>query len=567
MPFLRTKNYQTFEVVDESTYEIVHTFEGAGNAAKALPSDDVELDPSGSLVLKSRAPHPPLAGYLELNSKTTFGHTKSGLPLYLFAPLNPAYPSFIVGSKEKDRSQKRVAIIEFLEWTENLPRGSLKQLLGVAGTLEAEEEALLWNACPYKNLKDGLAILEDDCPSRTQLTGVTFNIDPEGCRDIDDCITMAGDAEGTALTITIADVASCVEEMGAVDLMAAQQGQTLYRDGMAIRPMLPPFYSEDQCSLVAGQTRRGVSLTFRFNQDLVLQGPITWSESLITNQTSYSYETFTTSEHAPLLGTLVSALENETIEDPSQDAQRHGSPPLKAVESDPHIWIQALMLRYNKEAAKRLLEAGVGILRTHEAPDLKRLEKYIAMDESLAKLAHSAASYTLIGSKPAYTHWGIGTEAYCHATSPIRRYADLANQRILKQLIRGNREGLFVSVPVSDLNQRFKISKGYERDRVLLQVLLGSGAREFDARILDLVETDDSLKISIWIEEWSQRVKYRVKTFEKTERGYRIGSVDETEVQEVAEGDQVRIRCGLNLGARRWKERLVLQILEYHSYP
>jgi len=542
MPFLRTKNYQTFELVDESTYEVLHSFEGAVNAAKALPSDDVELDPSGSLVLKSRAPHPPLAGYLELNSKTTFGHTKSGLPLYLFVPLNPAYPSFIVGSKEKDRSQKRVAIVEFLEWTEHLPRGSLKQLLGPAGSLEAEEEALLWNACPYKNLKDGLAVLEDDCPSRTRLTGVTFNIDPEGCRDIDDCITIARDADGTSLTITIADVASCVEEMGAVDLMAAQQGQTLYRDGMAIRPMLPPLYSEDQCSLVAGQTRRGVSLSFRFNQELVLQGPIVWSESLITNQISYSYETFETSEHAELLGKLVSALEHEPI-------------------TDPHIWIQALMLRYNKEAAKRLLEAGVGILRTHEAPDLKRLEKYIAMDESLAKLAASAASYTLIGSKPAYTHWGIGTEAYCHATSPIRRYADLANQRILKQLIRGNRENLFVSVPVSDLNQRSKISKGYERDRILLQVLLGSGLREFDARILELILEADQLKISLWIPEWQQRVKYRVKTFEKTERGYRIGSVDETEAHEVAEGDRTRIRCGLNLGARRWKERLIIQLL------
>jgi exoribonuclease R len=273
MPFLRTKNYQTFEVIDDTTYEVVHRFEGAVNAVRALPGDEVELV-ENTLVLKSRAPHPCLAGYLELNSKTTFGHTKSGLPLYLFVPLNPAYPSFIVGSKEKDRSQKRVALVDFLEWTEHLPRGSLKQLLGAAGTLEAEEEALLWNACPYKNLKDGLAILEDDCPSRTPVEGITFNIDPEGCKDIDDCITIAQDATGVSLTITIADVASCVEEMGAVDLMAANQGQTLYRDGMAVRPMLPPFFSEEHCSLIANQPRRGVSLTLQFNKELVLLEPV-----------------------------------------------------------------------------------------------------------------------------------------------------------------------------------------------------------------------------------------------------------------------------------------------------
>ena len=39
MPFLRTKNYQTFEVVDETTDRVVHAFEGASKAAKALNGD------------------------------------------------------------------------------------------------------------------------------------------------------------------------------------------------------------------------------------------------------------------------------------------------------------------------------------------------------------------------------------------------------------------------------------------------------------------------------------------------------------------------------------------------
>jgi len=70
MPFLRTKNYKEFQVVDETTDSVVHTFEGATKANKALPGDEVELDASGSVVLKSRA-NQVIAGYLELNSKTT----------------------------------------------------------------------------------------------------------------------------------------------------------------------------------------------------------------------------------------------------------------------------------------------------------------------------------------------------------------------------------------------------------------------------------------------------------------------------------------------------------------
>jgi len=543
MPFLRTKNYTHFEVINDTTYAIEHTFEGAAHANKALPGDEVALDGSKNVTLVARAPHPVIAGYLELNSKTTYGLTKKGMPLYLFVPLNPAYPSFMVSSSSKDRSIKQVALVEFLEWSDSrvLPRGALKELLGPAGDVKAEETALLWNACPWSNLTQGLTVLEDDCPSRTVVEGTTFNIDPEGCKDIDDCVTLLKEEEGWRLTITIADVASAIEELGAVDCMAAAQGQTLYRDGMAIKPMLPPFYSENECSLVPGTTRRGVSLTVRFNERLEMGEPV-WSETLITNQTAYSYENFLESTEAETLGRLVSAL--------------HGSP-----VTDPHEWIEILMVYYNTEAAKVLLSGGVGILRTHSEPDLARLTKYSAMSPDLRGLASSAAQYTLIGSQATYEHWGLERTAYCHASSPIRRYADLANQRILKQLIRGNTKSLIVSVPMDDLNLRAKVSKGYERDRVFLNALLKDGKRVFESIVLDLEENEGSVKVCLWVPEWQQRVKMRAKLLGKTERVWRIGTADQSGSHELSEGQTVKVECGINVGARRWKDRLITNLV------
>jgi hypothetical protein len=234
--------------------------------------------------------------------------------------------------------------------------------------------------------------------------------------------------------------------------------------------------------------------------------------------------------------------------------------------SDPHEWIEILMVFYNTEAAKLLLTGGVGILRAHEAPDLETLERYTKMDPALGVLASSAAKYCLIGSDGPMKHWGLDAAAYCHASSPIRRYADLANQRILKQLIRGNKEGLVVSVPVTDLNDRSKISKGYERDRVFLQALLGKGQREFDALILDLIEeADGRLKVVFWIQEWQQKIRCRYKLINKSATGYRIRLADESKELDLAEGTSVHIQCGLNLDQSRWKDRLVITLNTSHA--
>lgn len=532
---LSTRNYKQFTILSpDDGKTVLHespALEGCGNVALlakgCLPGDTVEWTGSRYNLIE-RTGHPMLVGTLELASRTTYGMTSRGAFIFLFVPYNKSYPPFVVGSSEKDRSTHRLAVIQVDSWdsaTSQFPRGRLEHMLGPVGDLKAEEDALLWHACPWPSLRTKHVIppnhpipaLEADARRRI-LTGFTFNIDPPGCRDIDDVITMEHIA-GTQrwnVTITIADVAAYVDEMGALDILASTFGQTLYKDGEAVRPMLPPTLSEGTCSLLAGAERRGVSMTFVWDRTTRQRGEVQWFESIFTNDASYTYEQFQVETRA------------------SREVLRE----VAGGSDDSHKWVEAMMLLYNTEAAKLLRSTGTGILRRHTAPDAERLARYVAWDPSLARLAMSSATYCL-ADETDVAHFGIGTEVYCHASSPIRRYADLMNQRILKQIIRGTTEGLMVSVPVEDLVVREKAAKQYEKKLVFLRELLG-GPRTVVGRILEIVP--EQSKIRVWVETWKTIVSVR-------------GGADG-----FAEGEEVQLECAINLLSRRWSERMVVRV-------
>ena len=185
----------------------------------------------------------------------------------MFTPYNKSYPHFIVGCSEKDVTKNRIGLIKFDDWaaSSTFPRGQLQQVLGVSGDFEAEKQALIWQASPYKWPKGVYKpVLKDNAVGlRRVLKGFTFNVDPEGCKDVDDVFTfekMDNDCRWR-ITITISDVAAYIEDGGVEDIYASLVGQTLYdTDGKVLRPMLPQEYSENSCSLIPGKESYGISL-------------------------------------------------------------------------------------------------------------------------------------------------------------------------------------------------------------------------------------------------------------------------------------------------------------------
>ena len=525
---LQTKDYEHFSVrsADGSS---VASFDGAAAANKALPGDLVSWD-GATATLVSRAPFPPLVGTLELNSKSRYGITSRGVLRYMFLPFSEAYPPFFVGCSSRDTSRNLLVRIQFDSWpaSSTCPIGTLTQTFGPAGDLRAEEEALLAHYAPVRwkatdtlpclgTGLEGVATVVD----ATQLD--TFHIDPPGCRDIDDAISFqsVGMEGGYEVHIHIADVASWIHAYPQMAEKAAEIGQTLYRDGVAVRPMFPAAFSEGHMSLLPGEIRTAWTFVFPWDAERRVVGLAEgrWERQRICVKGSYTYETARESPWAGLLQRLTSGLVNRPV-------------------TDPHEWVEQLMLLYNRAAAAMLKRVGSGVLRRHAGPDVDRFEAMRASGlpaSACDRLGMRAGEYCL-ATEEGVAHWGLGAAVYCHASSPIRRWSDCINQLVLAGIIQGvvNRYGAAGAKEVEALNAAGKRAKGYERDIAYVRILLAAGG---GVLVREAVVVEEG---RIYISSWERIVR--------------------ADTGEIPPGTEVSARIFADASKRNWKRRLVVSL-------
>jgi exoribonuclease R len=103
--------------------------------------------------------------------------------------------------------------------------------------------------------------------------------------------------------------------------------------------------------------------------------------------------------------------------------------------------------------------------------------------DALAVLANKSAQYCP-ANDPEPIHYGLKANIYCHASSPIRRYADLVNQRVLKAALIG--QNLDVQPDVRWMNERQTDLKRYERDLFLLDQITANAVGKITALVLDV---------------------------------------------------------------------------------
>ena len=364
-------------------------------------------------------------------------------------------------------------------------RARVQRVLGTAKRIENVLEALLVETGARQQFEPHEASIPS-LAGRVDLRGeVSFTIDPETAKDFDDALTLKPDRA----FVHIADVSYFVSAGTPLDRGAAERAFSTYVPGR-VAPMLPPDLSEDLCSLRPHEDRLCVTVEIPLEG-----GEPSFYRSVIRSRERFTYEQAEAILAGRERGEpeLTEALKRaEAVSSDLRErrfargALRVDSPEVefefdgrggvarawRAEEAHSHMLVEELMILANEKVASLLAgRRREALFRVHEQPEPQAVQLLIAKladlkvptpaapdDLSPADAAELAAqaselvtdyaaksgrgreafpSLVLRALKQArynpqnLGHSGLASSAYCHFTSPIRRYPDLVVHRAL----------------------------------------------------------------------------------------------------------------------------------------
>jgi ribonuclease R len=397
-------------------------------------------------------------------------------------------------------------IVGGLEWeSQDLnPEGKVKEILGKAGTYDAELAAIakefgLAYRFPNGVLREAkeipVEIPEDELKHRSDFRDkVVFTVDPADAKDFDDALSIEKLPNSNySIGIHIADVSHFVEDDSLLYKEALQRGTSVYFVGKVI-PMLPEKLSNRVCSLVPGEDR----LTFSVIAELTPEAELVSykiDKSVINSNRRYSYEEVQEilengkgeyHDKLYILNDIAQTLRTKRLETGSInfytpevqfELDDNGMPLnvyIKKVKES-HQLIEEFMLLANKIIARHMNKENpdnpLFIYRIHDLPDEEKVKEFSAFVKSLGysfdpqqaknpkqmqKLLESVegkeeeavvneiAIRTMakaIYSTDNIGHYGLGFDYYTHFTSPIRRFPDLIVHKLLWRYLNKNKPG------------------------------------------------------------------------------------------------------------------------------
>ena len=474
-----------------------------------------------------------IAGTIELTSKVRYGLSTRGVPQFRFVPYDKTLCPMAVGCSVRNLFYNVHAIIEPSPETpkgNELPKATLIQNLGTPN--EFSEQTVLLTTYAFDSQKDlrkefpVVGIEQSHNSQRIHVTeGVTFHIDPKGCKDVDDSFTFTKLSDNVwRVWIHIADVDAWIKPGSALDENACRRATSFYTStGYAIAPMLPKQLGEDLASLKGGK-KPSLSLCFLWEEG---QDPTDFEWKLTYSKVDHSF----TYEDAHI-GAI------EEFGALQRLAYKLGGDP-----GDSHSWVEQLMILYNTKAGELLKQNSVGILRRHSGEKLEKVEalgKILEDHPNLKFLTYEAAEFCLPTDEQT-THIGLEKAAYAYASSPLRRYADLLNQRTMKQILFGVQPIPFTQDLVNHLNKRSKQAKAFSRELFFSQVLSNAEHGSYEEGI---VIRHCKKGYNVYLDAWKTLITVKC-----------LSTPPEP-------GSRVRIEWYDDRGKPHWKDRIVFHRIE-----
>ncbi|MDT0501948.1 MULTISPECIES: exoribonuclease II [unclassified Halomonas] len=389
--------------------------------------------------------------------------------------------------------------------------------------------------------------LRDEGLERADLTAEPFfTIDGEKTRDMDDALRIVPRAEGGwDLSVAIADPTAYVEEGHAADLEARTRAFTVYLPGQNVT-MLPEQLADDLCSLWENKERPVLACTLTVHADGSL-GDYRFFAATAMSHARLAYDRVSDWlegqgdwSPADAIGEQLKALRDLTEARSAWRAEHalvfkdrpdfvfdldSAGNVLDIRTEERRIanrMIEESMIAANACCADLLSEhIGHGIFNVHRAFEDDKAEaaqeflasQEIAVErEALTELPRYRElkrelegrddawldarlrrfqGFTSMSAKPG-PHFGLGLPAYATWTSPIRKYGDMVNHRLIKRVLKGEQAPAEASLELTEqLTERRRLNRMAERDvKDWLYVRYLTPAAEsqetFDAEIIQI---------------------------------------------------------------------------------
>ncbi|MCT6867429.1 MAG: exoribonuclease II [Gilliamella apicola] len=393
---------------------------------------------------------------------------------------------------------------------------------------------------------DTLTIDENELINRQDLTDINFfTIDSEYTEDMDDAIAVSKDEQGNyQLKVAIADPTAYILQDSQLDKIAKQRNFTTYLPDFNI-PMLPKELANDLCSLKENQKRPALVCNINIDVNGIIdENSITFMPAFIESKAKLSYNNVSDflenndellSNNATLpeqLNLLSSLAKTRTIwrqnnalvfKDSNDyrfvlDENRHVKSINKESRRIARQIVEEVMIIAN-QALTLLLnnKIGFGIFNIHSGFDIKfidqilkvltnhgiegfdkesllsfdgyiKLRRIIDNDAFLTARLRKCQSPADFSIQP-QPHFGLGLTAYATWTSPIRKYGDMINHRLIKNYLRSQTLNEPDKEQLKIMNERRKLLRYAERDiaeNLYVQYLSDKIGDNFVAEIVDI---------------------------------------------------------------------------------